>query len=52
MYRRRDPSNVSFRRAIGATTWDGGLAGAMEDLRLRVEEESVLPDLPDDLGVD
>ena len=41
-----------FSGAVGATPWDSGLAGAMEELRLRVEEESVLADLLDDLHVD
>ena len=40
-----------FSGAVGDTPWDGGLAGAMEELRLRVEEESVLADLLDDLSV-
>lgn len=40
-----------FTGAVGDTPWDAGLAGAMEELRLRVEEESVLADLLDDLRV-
>lgn len=38
-----------FSGAVGDTPWDGRLSGAMEELRLRVEEESVLADLLDDL---
>jgi uncharacterized protein (TIGR02679 family) len=38
-----------FSGAVGDTPWDRGLSGTMEELRLRVEEESVLADLLDDL---
>ena len=41
-----------FSGAVGDTPWDEGLSGAMEELRLRVEEESVLSDLLDDLRVE
>ncbi|TFC81103.1 TIGR02679 family protein [Cryobacterium sp. TmT2-59] len=54
-YRSACASSLStsvFSGAVGDTPWDGGLSGAMEELRLRVEEESVLADLLDDLRVD
>ncbi|MDH6236342.1 TIGR02679 family protein [Cryobacterium sp. CG_9.6] len=38
-----------FSGVVGETPWDAGLSGAMEELRLRVEEESVLAVLLDDL---
>ncbi|MEC5184757.1 uncharacterized protein (TIGR02679 family) [Cryobacterium sp. MP_3.1] len=43
-------STSSFAGAIGETPWDAPLAGAMEELRQRVEEESVLAALLSDLG--
>lgn len=43
-------SSSSFAGAIGETPWDAGLAAAMEELRQRVEEESVLASLLSDLG--
>ncbi|MCY7405071.1 MAG: DUF2399 domain-containing protein [Cryobacterium sp.] len=43
-------STAAFSGAVGETAWDPDLAVAMEDLRLRVEEESVLSELLGDLG--
>lgn len=43
-------STSSFTGAIGESPWDTGLSAAMEELRQRVEEESVLPALLGDLG--
>jgi uncharacterized protein (TIGR02679 family) len=42
-------STSSFTGSIGETPWDNGLATAMEELRQRVEEESVLAGLLADL---
>jgi uncharacterized protein (TIGR02679 family) len=42
-------STSVFTGTIGATPWDHGLAAAMEEIRQRVEEESVLTALLGDL---
>jgi len=41
-----------FTGSVGDTPWNSPLSAAMEELRLRVEEESVLEDLLDDLRLD
>jgi len=41
-----------FTGSVGDTPWNSALSAAMEELRLRVEEESVLEDLLDDLRLD
>jgi len=40
----------SFTGTLGETPWDPGLSAAMQEFRLRVEEESVLQELLRDLG--
>ncbi|WP_198413871.1 TIGR02679 family protein [Cryobacterium algoritolerans] len=44
-------STSEFTGVVAETTWDLELAIAMDELRLRVEEESVLSTLLDDLSV-
>ncbi|SEI10190.1 MULTISPECIES: TIGR02679 family protein [unclassified Leifsonia] len=39
----------SFTGMVGETPWDPGLSAAMQEFRLRVEEESVLQELLEDL---
>ena len=51
-YRAACAAGESFSRftgTVGETPWDPGLSAAMHEFRLRVEEESVLHELLDDL---